>query len=118
MPVYFPAMSWLVAVCFPGLLMFCTVGLQRLESVLQGERPTAAEFVSRLEQLARAARDAAREAARDCTAPLPLKSLSSQVARPHSPNRPLIDEPGLPTRLCAQAQPNPHFQPTGYANPV
>ena len=111
-------MSWLVAVCFPGLLMFCTVGLQRLESVLQGDRPTAAEFVSRLEQLARAARDAALEVARDCTGPLPLKNLAGQMSRPQSTPGPLGDEPGLPTRLCVQAQPNPHFQPTGYANPV
>ena len=98
--------------------MFCTVGLQRLESVLQGDRPTAAEFVARLEQLARVARDAAREAARDCTGPLPLKNLTGQMSRPPSTERTLLDEPGLPTRLCAQAQPNPHFQPTGYANPV
>ena len=98
--------------------MFCTVGLQRLESVLQGDRPSAGEFVARLEQLARAARDAAREAARDCTGPLPLKNFSGQMSRPQPRHRPLTDEPGLPTRLCAQAQPNPHFQPTGYANPV
>lgn len=111
-------MSWLVAVCFPGLLMFCTVGLQRLESVLQGDRPTAAEFVSRLEQLARAARDAALEVARDCTGPLPLKNFAGQSSRPQSTPSPHADEPGLPTRLCVQAQPNPHFQPTGYANPV
>lgn len=98
--------------------MFCTVGLQRLETVLQGDRPTAAEFVARLEQLARVARDAAREAARDCTGPLPLKNLTSHIARPQATHRPLHDEPGLPTRLCVQAPPNPHFQPTGYANPV
>jgi hypothetical protein len=111
-------MSWLLAVCFPGLLMFCTVGLQRLESVLQADRPSAAEFVARLEQLGRAARDAAREAARECTGPLPLKNFSGQMSRPQPTHRPFTDEPGLPTRLCAQAQPNPHFQPTGYANPV
>ena len=111
-------MSWLVAVCFPGLLMFCAVGLQRLEAVLQGDRPTAAEFVARLEQLARAARDAAREAARDCTGPLPLKNFGGHMSRPQAMHRPLHDEPGLPTRLCAQAQPNPHFQPTGSVNPV
>jgi hypothetical protein len=105
-------MSWLVAVCFPGLLMFCTVGLQRLESVLQGDRPSAGEFVARLEQLTRAARDAAREAARDCTGPLPLKNFSGQMSRPQPTHRHFIDEPGLPTR------PNPQFQPTGYANPV
>ena len=98
--------------------MFCTVGLQRLETVLQGDRPTAAEFVARLEQLARAARNAALEAARDCTGPLPLKNFTGHISRPPAMQPPLHDEPGLPTRLCAQAQPNPHFQPTGYANPV
>ncbi len=98
--------------------MICTVGLQRLESVLQRDRPSAAEFVARLEQLARAARDAAREAARDCTGPLPLRSFSGQTSRPQPTSRPFTDEPGLPTRLSAQARPNPHFQPTGYANPV
>lgn len=94
--------------------MFCTVGLQRLETVLQSDRPTAAEFVARLEQLARAAREAARE----CTGPLPLKNLAVPASRLHSATRPLGDEPGLPTRLSAAGQPNPHFQPTGYANPV
>ena len=94
-------MSWLVAVCFPGLLMFGTVGLQRLETLLQGDRPTAAELVGRIEQLARAA----REAARDRTAPLPLKSAASVRMDPVSAV--LADEPGLPTRLCARAQANP-----------
>ena len=98
--------------------MFCTVGLQRLETVLQGDRPSAAEFVARLEQLARAARDAAREAARDCTGPLPLKNFTAPTPRPPSMHRPPHDEPGLPTLLHAPAPPNPHFQPTGYANPV
>ncbi len=107
-------MSWLVAVCFPGLLMVSAVGLQRLESVLQGDLPTATEFVARLEQLARAA----REAARDCTGPLPLKSLSGSAPRIQPQHPVLVDEPGLPTRLSAHASPNPHFQPTGYANPV
>lgn len=98
--------------------MFCTVGLQRLETVLQGDRPTAAEFVARLEQLARTARDAAREAARECTGPLPVKNLAAPAPRLHATTRPLADEPGLPTRLGQAGQPNPHFQPTGYANPV
>lgn len=111
-------MSWLVAVCFPGLLMFGAVGLQRLESVLQGDRATAAEFVARLEQLARTARDAAREAARECTGPLPLKNLSGSAMKAPPRQLALVDEPGLPTRLTVHAQPNPHFQPTGYANPV
>ena len=66
-----PAMSWLVAVSFPWLLMFCTVGLQRLETVLQGDRRRRRELVARLEKFARAARAAAREAAMECTGPPP-----------------------------------------------
>ena len=102
-------MSWLVAVSFPGLLMFGTVGLHRLETLLQGDRPTAAEFVARLEQLARAAREATREAARERTAPLPLplKNLGSFVPRRETLSPMLSDEPGLPTRLCARAEANP-----------
>ena len=48
-------MSWLVVVFFPGLLMICTVGLQRLERTVHGERPSAGQLVTRLEQAARAA---------------------------------------------------------------
>ena len=109
-------MSWLVAVFFPGLLMFGTVGLQRLEALLQADRPTAADIVARIEQLARTARDAAREAAREHTAPLPLKT-SVPTARREQVS-PIPHEPGLPTRLCARAEVNPLFQPTGSANPV
>ena len=88
--------------------MFGTVGLHRLETLLQGDRPTAAEFVARLEQLARAAREATREAARERTAPLPLplKNLGSFVPRRETLSPMLSDEPGLPTRLCARAQSN------------
>lgn len=111
-------MSWLVAVSFPGLLMCFTVALQRLENVVQGDRPTAGEFVARLEQLARVARDAAREAARDCTGPLPMKALARPVHPPQRTSQPLVEEPRLPTRLRVPAQPNPHFQPTGYVNSV
>jgi hypothetical protein len=92
-------MSWLVAVCFPGLLMFCTVGLQRLESVLHGDRSTAADFVARLEQL-------------------PLKNFAGHTPLTRPIRLPLIEEPGLPTRLCAPVRPNPDFQPTGRTNPV
>jgi hypothetical protein len=99
-------MSWLVAVSFPGLLMFGTIGLQRLETLMQGDRPTAAEIVARIEQLARTAREAAREAARERTAPLPLRNLASYVPKLEQVPT-LADEPGLPTRLCARAQSNP-----------
>jgi len=96
-------MSWLVAVCFPVLLMLSTHGLQRLESVLQDERG-AGEVIARLEQAARAARGKA--------APLPLSGPSEVTTRIEPGIRLLADEPGLPTR------PNRQFQPTGYANPV
>jgi len=102
-------MSWLVAVSFPALLMLFTVGLQRLESLVHGDRPPAGELVTRLERTARAARQKA--------APRTLNELGSaqQPASP-PPHRfdpiLLIDEPGLPTR------PNPLLQPTGFANPV
>jgi len=99
-------MSWLVAVCFPGLLMFGTVALQRLETLLQGDRPTAAEIVARIEQRARTAREAAREAARERTAPLPLRNVAFSAPRLESVAS-LAEEPGLPTRLCARAQSNP-----------
>ena len=81
-------MSWLVATCFPGLLMLSTYGLQRLESVI-GE---AAPF----------------------SAPEP------PVRNPgFGPGlRLLAEEPGLPTRLCPNPEPNRQFQPTGYANRV
>jgi len=97
-------MSWLVAVCFPGLLMLSTHGLQRLESVLHDERGSAGEVVARLERAARAARATA--------APLSVPGLSELTTRIEPGIRLLADEPGLPTR------PNRQFQPTGYANPV
>lgn len=86
-------MSWLLAACIPTMLMLSTYGLQRLESVMNGDRPTATEVVARLEQAARAAREKAHTVGR-------LDPLL------------LIDEPGLPTR------PNPKFRPSEIANPV
>ena len=104
MPVNFPAMSTLVAVFFPGLLMLFTFGLQRLESLVHSDRPSAAEIVARLEGAARAARQKAAERA--------LNELSCpQPASQYDPLL-LIDEPGLPTR------PNPLFQPSKLANRV
>ncbi len=97
-------MSWLVAVCFPGLLMVCTVGLQRLESLLHGERPSAVELVARLELAARSARQKAARMA--------LSELSAAPSAGRVDPVLLIDEPGLPTR------PNPLFQPSGVGNRV
>lgn len=97
-------MSWLVAVCFPWLLMVFTVGLQRLESLLHGDCPSAVELVARLE---RAARTARHRAAQRAMGDVPATGRSQRV----DPVLP-IDEPGLPTR------PNPLFQPSGLGNRV
>ena len=97
-------MSWLVAVCFPGLLMLSTHGLQRLESLLHDERVAAGDIVARLDQVAQAAREKA--------APRSVPGWSEFTTRIEPGIRLLADEPGLPTR------PNRQFQPTGYANPV
>jgi hypothetical protein len=105
-------MSWLVAVCFPGLLMVFTVGLQRLESMLYGDRPSAVEVVTRLEGAARAARQrAAQRALGELSSPPPAPPAAPPPARRYDPVLP-IDEPGLPTR------PNPLFQPAGLGNRV
>jgi len=102
--VNFPAMSWLVVVFFPGLLMICTVGLQRLERTVHGERPSAGQLVTRLEQAARAAREkAAQRTLNEFSGAEPAARLDPIF---------LVDEPGLPTR------PNPLFQPSGLANRV
>lgn len=97
-------MSWLLAVCIPLMLMVSAYGLQRLESGMHGDRPSAAQVVTRLEQAARTAREKAAQRA--------LTELSgvAQVGR-FDPIL-LVDEPGLPTR------PNPVFQPSGLANRV
>jgi hypothetical protein len=117
-------MSWLVAVCFPGLLMVFTVGLQRLESMLHGDRPSAVDLVARLEGAARSARQrAAQRALAEFSAapPSPPPSMSPAPSPAPSPSLPpsrrfdpvlRIDEPGLPTR------PNPLFQPSGLGNRV
>jgi hypothetical protein len=97
-------MSWLVAVSFPALLMLFTVGLQRLESLVHSDRPSAGELTARLERAARATREKAAQRT--------LIELGSSQPPPRFDPILLIDEPGLPTR------PNPLFQPTGFANPV
>ncbi len=104
MTVNFPAMSWLVVVLFPGLLMICTVGLQRLERIVHGERPSAGLLVTRLEQAARAAREKAAQRT--------LNEFSGTEPAARMDPIFLVDEPGLPTR------PNPLFQPSGLANRV
>lgn len=97
-------MSWLLAACIPGMLMLSTFGLQRLESVLHGDRPSATQLVTRLEQAARTAREKAAQRT--------LTELSGYAASPRLDPVFLVDEPGLPTR------PNPLFQPSELVNPV
>lgn len=92
-------MSWLVAVSFPVLLMLFTVGLQRIETVLHGDRLSVAQFVARVESAARtASQKAAERTLGELSAVTPVNRLDPLL---------MIDEPGLPTR------PNPVFQPSG-----
>ncbi|WP_313674027.1 hypothetical protein [Mycolicibacterium sp.] len=93
---------------FPALLMLFTLGLQRLESLVHGDPPSACEVVTRLERAARAAR---QKAAHRTLTELASSHPASQPPPRFDPVL-LIDEPGLPTR------PNPLFQPTGFANRV
>ena len=81
-------MSWLVATCFPGLLMLVTYGVQRLESIIGEAAPWEAP-----------------------DAPVRTTDFGAGL-------RLLAEEPGLPTRLCPSPEPNRLFQPTGYANRV
>lgn len=98
-------MSWLVAVAFPGLLMILTVGLQRLEGLLQAERPGGAGISACVEPTARAIAGSTpvRHAPAEAAGPTPASRFDPML---------LIDEPGLPTR------PNPLFQPSAAANRV
>lgn len=88
-------MSWLLAGFIPALLMLSTVGLQRLESVLHAERPSAAEIANRFEQATRAARERA----------VPLTGVSGLSPRMEPAYRLIPDEPGLPTRLYGAPEP-------------
>lgn len=88
----------------PVMLMLWTVGLQRLETVLHGDRPSAGQIVSRLEQAARAAREKAAQHT--------LNELSGVHPRIEPAYLVLADEPGLPTR------PNPKVQPPQVAHRV
>lgn len=84
--------------------MVCTFGLQRLESIVHGDRPTAAQVVVRLEQSARAAREKAAQRT--------LDEFSGSAPQGRLDPVFLVDEPGLPTR------PNPLFRPSGLVNRV
>jgi len=86
------------------MLMLWTVGLQRLESVMHGDRPSAGQLVARLEHAARAARENAAQRT--------LHEFSGINTRIEPAHLLLADEPGLPTR------PNPQVQPYQIANRV
>lgn len=110
-------MSCLFAACVPGLLMVSTYGMHRLESIIHSERPSKADIVARIEQAARAAHEKALASA--ISNRLPETKLAASPVVP--PRRLLDDEPGLPTRpnrIYLRTQPNPQFQPSGYANSV
>ncbi len=82
------------------MLMLSTVGLQRLESVLHTDRPSAGDR-ARLEQ-----------------ATVPLTGFSGLSPRMEPAFRLIPDEPGLPTRVHVRSELNPQFQPSGFANRV
>lgn len=103
-------MSWLVATCFPGLLMLSTYGLQRLESAMNGAGPADAETVARLQRVVHSNGVQA--------VPGPAPSLADSATGTAPGHRLLADEPGLPTRLCSLPKANRQFQPTGFINPV
>ena len=84
--------------------MLWTLGLQRLETVLHGEGPSAGQLVTRLEHAARSARE---KAARRT-----LSEFSGNTSRLEPAYLVLADEPGLPTR------PNPQVRPSQIANRV
>lgn len=70
--------------------MLWAIGLQRLETVLHGDRPSAGQIVTRLEHAARSAREKAAQRT--------LNELSGVAPRFESAHLLLADEPGLPTR--------------------
>ncbi len=99
-------MTWLLAVCVPGLLMLSTFALQRLEEALHVDRAATDEVTDYLERTAKVQAGQAP----------PRAETATQRAEP--PSRLSGDEPGLPTRRYAHAAPNPQFHQTQYANRV
>ncbi len=109
-------MSWMIAALMPALLMVSAFAMQRLETVMHGDRPSAGQVVALLEQAAYAAREkAAQRTLNDLTgfAQPGAGEDGPAVGRSGRLDAVLLaDEPGLPTR------PNPLFQPSEIANPV
>lgn len=83
--------------------MLWALGLQRLESGIHGDRPSAGQIVARLEQAAHSARENAAQRT--------LHELSGDRL-PETAHLLLADEPGLPTR------PNPQVRAARIPNPV
>lgn len=87
--------------------MLSTFGLERLENGLHRDHVAADDVTTYLEQAVRAAREEAQS-----------RAAESVPARPDTHFGLLTDEPGLPTRSYAHANPNPQFHRTRYANRV
>jgi len=113
-------MSWLLAMCMPGMLMVSALALQRLESALHGNGHSPCQVLARLEQAARASRERAAHRT--------LTDGPGTGTRPDTAYRLIEDEPGLPTKPQARillhaprnppAAPNPRFHTSGIANRV
>jgi hypothetical protein len=112
--------SSLLVVFIPGLLMFATFGLERLESGLDHDTVSAADVAEFLEQ---AQADDVRTLALDGM-PTALDGMhrrlherfaDAEVARPLSI---AVDWPNLPTPVYAHNGENPEFQPSRHANRV
>jgi hypothetical protein len=105
--------SWLLAVCVPGLLMLATFGLERLEAGMTDASDEAADSLAKF--IAAAAPEPA-------TGKRVLTRRADPVFPPVPPLRttysPLDDEPGLPTRRYGCADANPQFRATPQANRV
>jgi len=97
-------MAWLLAALMPGMLMVSAFAMQRLETVMHGDSPSAGQEVALLERAAREAREMAAQRT--------LDELAGAATTGRFDPMLFIDEPGLPTR------PNPLFQPSESANPV
>jgi len=98
--------TWLLAVCVPGLLMLSTFALQRLEEGLRVDLNTTDEVTEYLDRVAKPA----------ALPPPPRAEITQR--RAEVPSVLSHDEPGLPTRSYAHAGSNPQFHRTQYANRV
>jgi hypothetical protein len=103
--------SWLLVAFIPGLLMFATFGLDRLEAGLDDDTVSPADVNAFLEQ-ARA--DCAKPAAR--TGEVETYELLDDDDDIGYSTRVVDQSPqGLPTRVVIHHGSNPEFQPTRHA---